>query len=355
MANWGDYHHVTGAGWSLYWRISKQKGGGLEFWWADFNGKRVMWRGTMPFAIVPYHRPPGGPEPPPPEFCYKDGLDKYGGGAEFRALKHGASNSGQWWQDNSQDAAKDVEAVVATVEPATDFHGSHLTVSAKFQCGWYQYVYSWEFGSDGGIHPRAAMGGMLNPLAAPGIAHTHHFYFRIDLDIDGQYPHDVCEVFSHKDLTQPGGDQWDLVDKQTKLLADPQKARKWRVRNTISKNASGEFRGYEIEVPQQAERDQYSTGDVWVTVYRGDTVEQGEGVGAIDSSDHELETKYAVGALDIVKGSDIVLWVALRSHHEPRPKAEEIDHLPYHYEGFSITPRSFEVFREPDRGNHGHG
>jgi hypothetical protein len=352
VADWGDYHNVTGAGWSVHWRISKQDGSGLEFWWADFQGKRVLWRGSMPFAIVPYHRPPGGSEPPAPEFCYKDGIDKQGGGASFRALKHGAANSGQWWQDKSMDAKKDTEAVVAVVEPATDFHPAHLVVSAKFQCGWYQYVYSWEFGADGGIHPRIAMGGKLNPFAI-GTSHIHHFYFRIDLDIDGQYPHDVCETFSHKDLTHPTGDIWDLVTKQQKLHADLAKARTWRVRNTISKNSSGEFRSYEIEVPQQAGQDKYSTGDVWVTVYRGDGIQQGEGVGAVGVSDLELESSYAVGPLDTNNGNDIVLWVVVRSHHLPRHKSEEIDHLPYHYEGFSIVPRSFEVFREPDPGGHG--
>jgi hypothetical protein len=91
MAPFGDFHHESGAGWSVYWRISKQKGSGLEIWWADFHGRRVMWRGTQPFAIVPYHRPVV--EPPPPEHTYKDGLNPQCGGADFRALRHTAPNS----------------------------------------------------------------------------------------------------------------------------------------------------------------------------------------------------------------------------------------------------------------------
>ena len=92
---------------------------------------------------------------------------------------------------------------------------------------------------------------------------------------------------------------------------------------------------------------------MWVTVYRGDGVQQGEGVAAADASDHELETKYAVGPLHpATTGDDIVLWVAIRAHHEPRFKGEESDHLPYHYEEFSIVPRSFTVFG-PQTGTHG--
>jgi Copper amine oxidase, enzyme domain len=346
VAAFGDYHLVSGAGWSVYWRIAQLHGSGLEVWWADFQGRRVMWRGTQPFAIVPYHRPHPGSEPPPPEHCYKDGLDTHCGGAPFTALKHGAPNT---WANPSFNAAVDTDAVVVTVDPADDFGPAHLVITAKFQCGWYQYVHSWEFDGDGAIHARVAMGGQLNPFA-PGTAHIHNFYFRVDLDIDGQFPHDVAEVFDHNSLNDPGGDAWVVVPSQTKLLANPPTARKWRVRNTLAKNALGEFKGYEIELPQLAGHDKYSTGDVWVTVYRGDGVQQGEMVGASQCSDAELETNYAVGPLDTVGGSDIVLWLAIRAHHEPRPKGEEFDHLPYHYEELSIVPRSFTVFRSQHSG-----
>lgn len=341
MALFGDYHLVSGAGWSVYWRISQLHGSGLEVWWADFQGRRVLWRGTQPFAIVPYHRPHPGSEPPPPEHSYKDGLDTKCGGASFTALKHIAPNT---WASSAFNGANDLEAVVVNVDPVTDFGPARLMISAKFQCGWYQYVHSWEFDSDGGIHPRVAMGGQLNPNA-PDTAHIHNFYFRIDLDIDGLFPHDVVEVFDHQSLNDPGGDTWNPITTQSKLLADPNTARKWRVRNTVSKNGLGQFRGYEIELPQLAGHTPYSTGDVWVTIYRGDSVQQGEGVGAANCSDSELENVYAVGPLNTGTGSDIVLWAVVRAHHEPRHQGEEADHLPYHYEEFSLTPRNFEVFR----------
>jgi Cu2+-containing amine oxidase len=126
------------------------------------------------------------------------------------------------------------------------------------------------------------------------------------------------------------------------------------VRDTKSKNDLGQNRAYQIEVPQTAGRDKYSTGDVWVTVYRGDSVQQGEDVGG-DCTDKVLESVYATGPLDTANGNDIVLWVVVRAHHEPRHKGEEFHHLPYHYEEFSITPRNFEVFRgqrEVGRGGH---
>jgi Cu2+-containing amine oxidase len=305
---------------------------------------------------VPYHRPVKFPKSP---FCFKDGLDPQFGGLAFTALRHWAPNSGGNWDDPNFDtnslATADTEVVVTTDEPATDFDQAHLVIAAKFQCGWYQYAHRWAFGSDGTIHPSVAMGGRLN-VYAPTKAHVHNFYFRIDLDIDGQYPNDVFEVFDHVSLDDPPtgpGDTWVTQAKQGRYMAHPASARKWRVRNTVKKDDAGEWKGYEIEIPQTAGVDQHSTGDVWATVYRGDGVQQGEGVGAsAGCTDGELETVYAVGPLDTVKGSDIVLWLVVRSHHEPRNQSEESAHLPYHYEEFSIVPRNFTVFRGPTGGGH---
>jgi Cu2+-containing amine oxidase len=350
MAPFGDFHHETGAGWSVYWRISKQRGSGLEIWWADFHGRRVMWRGTQPFAIVPYHRPVV--EPPPPEHTYKDGLNPQCGGADFRALKHTAPNSIAPWTTNAFDAVVDTEAVEVTVEPSSDFGPSTLQIAAKFQCGWYQYVHRWEFDAVGEIHAALGMGGALNPFAKDK-AHVHHMYYRVDLDIDG-FGTDVFEVFEHSSFNDPGGDGWTTVNAQGRFEAEPSRARKFRVRDLTSTSAQGDTRGFEIELPQNAGRDQYSTGDIWATVYRGDSVEQGADVG-LDCTDKVLESVYAQGPLNTATGSDIVLWIAIRHHHEPRFNAEEAVFLPYHYEEFHITPRGFEVFRRGEQPGPGDG
>jgi Cu2+-containing amine oxidase len=176
-------------------------------------------------------------------------------------------------------------------------------------------------------------------------------YFRIDLDIDG-FSSDVFEVFDHTSYNDPGGDGWTLATVQGKHLANPKRARKFRIHDLKSKSAQGDLRGYEIELPQSAPTDAHSTGDVWVTVYRGDAVQQGADVG-VNSDDKELKTLYATGPLDTASGSDIVLWVVVRHHHEPRYTAEEAEYLPYHYEEFHIIPRGFEVLHV-GRGREGH-
>jgi hypothetical protein len=123
------------------------------------------------------------------------------------------------------------------------------------------------------------MGGMLNPFT-PLTAHIHHFYFRIDLDIDG-FQSDVCEEFNRNSLNDPGGDEWILLNSQSKRIAKSDAARKWRIRDLVSTNEAGQPRAYDIEIPQLAGRDNYSTGDVWVTIYRGDSIQQGADVAPI--------------------------------------------------------------------------
>ena len=100
--------------------------------------------------------------------------------------------------------------------------------------------------------------------------------------------------------------------------------------------------------PLQGGTDAHSTGDIWATVYRGNHVEQGETVGAADCGDKELE-QIASGPFNTTSGSDIVAWVVVRHHREPRFATEERFFLPYHYEGFHIVPQSFELLRPSDR------
>jgi Copper amine oxidase, enzyme domain len=345
MANFGDFHFVSGASWSVFWRISQLNGSGLEIWFADFQGRRVMWRGSQPFAIVPYHRPIAAGAPSPPHYTFKDGISPQWGGAEFTSLKRSAPNT---WASLAHNAAVDTEAVEVHVDPSGHFGPAHLTITAKFQCGWYQYVHSWEFDGDGNIHARVAMGGQLNPND-PSKAHLHHMYFRVDLDIDG-FSRDLFEQFEHNSFNDPGGDGWVTIGTQGKRLHAPNRARKWRIRDSASTSELGAFRGYEIEIPQLAGRDNYSTGDIWATVYRGDSVQQGGEVGVSAPTDEVLETNYCQGPLDKVNGNDVVFWVAIHAHHDPRYLAEEAIFLPYHYAEFSITPRGFEVFERQNQG-----
>jgi len=66
-------------------------------------------------------------------------------------------------------------------------------------------------------------------------------------------------------------------------------------------------------------------------------------------------TAYAAESLDVSGGSDVVVWVVVRHHHEPRYRVEDSAYLPDHYEHFSIVPRGLRSFRRPpDTGSGDH-
>src|SRR6266849_5273183 len=124
MAPFGGYHWESWAGWSLAWRIPPTESG-LEIWWADFNGRRILWRGSAPFAIVPYHIDPCGVDPKPPNYTFKDGFDPQCDGASFLPLQHGAPNKWNHW--GAFSAAQDTDAVVVKKEAADDFHPARMS------------------------------------------------------------------------------------------------------------------------------------------------------------------------------------------------------------------------------------
>ena len=228
--------------------------------------------------------------------------------------------------------------MLVTTEPARDFGPATLQLAAKFQCGWYQYVHRWEFDSTGNIHAALGMGGALNPYAKDA-AHVHHMYFRVDLDIDG-FGTDVFEVFDHSSFTHPGGDAWKTQSAQGKFLANPASAPQVprpRPHQRERHGREAQLRGR--APPDRRHRHPLHRRPVGDDL-PGDIVQQGADVG-FDCTDKTLGAVYAQGPLNTASGSDIVLWIAIRHHHEPRWRSEEAQYLPYHYEEFHITPRGF--------------
>ena len=349
MANWGDFHNVTGAGWSAFWRISKADGSGLELWWADFKGKRVLWRGTQPLAIVPYHHPVAFPTKG--DSTFKDGLNPQSDGASFLALKFQAPDS-NLGHTSPWNAAKDTEAVFVEVEPASPFKPETLAISAKFQCGWYQYLHRWEFSSDGVIEPNIAMGGALNPYA-PDASHVHHMLLpyrpghrripkrslrslrasELSASVRGRLDH------AGQPRQVPGGSQIEpKVPGARSRRALPRRARPVAMRSSTGTVGRCRQARHRRCVGDHLSRRQPPAG-------RGCRQRRSA---ALDAA----VTAYATGPLNTVNGSDVVLWVVIRHHHEPRERAEEKVYLPYHYAHFSIVPRGFEIFREPPAGGH---
>jgi primary-amine oxidase len=317
---------INWANWVVSWDLDTTKGSGLKIGVCIFNGIKVLHAAGQPFVLVPYH----GEYP-----VFKDGITHQG--APYTPVKKTAPNAfplppaSEWVVgSNINDFVQVDQHLASLIEPAS------IDIWAKFQPGNYQYVNRWQFMADGSIHVSVGLGARLWTFNPPTAGHIHHFYFRMDFDIDG-FADDIVERFSHQG-NQPGRDQWSPILVESKELADPLTFTKWRVRNKIAKDGgtpNERYLSYEIIPGSDANRDGYSTGDLWVVRWFDGW---GEAVGTTDAA---LEGPPYMNGQSI-DGQDVAIWYALHSHHEPRLQpGEESKVVPYHFIGFHIQPRNF--------------
>jgi primary-amine oxidase len=322
---------VNHADWSFSWSIPTGWGGGLVIHKARFKGDMVLYQGTIPFVLVPYH----GGYP-----MFKDGLNHYG--APFTPVLPTAPNDHQASgnivpasNDNQWDPVTNpTGAVFVQLEPGSLIEPAHAVIWTKVQCWNYQYIHRWAFHADGSIEVGMGLGGHLWTTNPTTSNHVHTFYVRLDFDIVSAGNNAVQE-FAHPN-NNPGADGWITLTAEGRRIADHAKASKWRVVNKAPK-PNGMLRSYELTPASDMGPDNVSsTGDLWVLAY--DYSQDGAAVGQTDAA---LHTTYLHGPGTVVNGADVVVWAALRHHHETRQYGEETLTLPYEFTSMHIEPRDF--------------
>ena len=321
---------VSFADWTVNWSVPTGWGGGLVISKARFRNESVLYKGTVPFVLVPYHG--GSP-------VFKDGIDNLG--APFTpvlptsANDHAGSGTPPAGNDNQWDPVTNpAGAVVVEKEPGNLLEPAQVVIWTKLQCANYQYIHRWAFHADGSIEVSVGLGGHLWPNPPLISDHVHTFYVRLDFDMVTAGNNAVQE-FAHTN-NNPGADVWTTITTEGRRIADRNTATKWRVVNKTPK-VNGALRSYELSPGSDMGPDHVaSTGDLWVLRYDGS--QDGTGVSNNDSA---LHTAYLHGPGAVVDGADVVVWVALRHHHETRYRGEETLTLPYEFLSMHIEPRDF--------------
>jgi Copper amine oxidase, enzyme domain len=321
---------VSFADWSISWSIPTAWGGGLVISQARFRGDIVLYRGTQPFVLVPYH----GNSP-----MFKDGLNHLGApftpvlptsaNASVGPGTPPAGNDNQW-----HPIFNPLGAVVVEKEPATLLEPAMIVIWTKLQCVNYQYVHRWEFRADGSFEAGVGLGGRLWTTATGVSNHVHNFYFRLDFDIVGSV-NNAVQQFEHPN-NSPGTDGWTTLTTEGKHTAHRDTATKWRIINKTPK-PNGMLRSYELTPSSDMGPDGVSSsGDLWLLRYDGS--QDGAAVGRTDAV---LDTTYLHPPGTVVDGADVVVWHCLRHHHQTRQVGEETITLPYEFLAFHVEPRDF--------------
>ena len=250
-----------------------------------------------------------------------------------------------------------------------------LVVRMIAQVGNYDYIIDWIFTQHGSIRVEVALTGIDIPkgvrsttvgdktgagdtafgtLVAPHIVapfHSHHFNFRLDVDVDG--PSNSFVRGRLKTVTDlvgsPRKSIWVLEEQ---VLAREQDARLddaddvWKVVNPGRTNARGYHTGYALHAHSHANpllvkadfrRAGFIEHALWVTAFdaderyaAGDTPNQNPGEPGLP--------QYVADNASIVN-RDVVLWHTLTFHHVTA--AEDYPVLPREHGAFELRPMNF--------------
>jgi hypothetical protein len=279
---------------------SGTRGSGVEILYADYNGKRVLYRGHVPILNVLYDGDACGP--------YRDwqweehvftanGIDVAPG---FRWC----TTRPQTIIDSGSDAGNFCGVAIYD-------SGDALTLVSEMQAGWYRYISEWTFNQAGWILPRFKFAATSSSCVCK--VHHHHCYWRFDFDIEGAGG-DVVDEWN-----QNVG--WRQLKNEIKRYRNQASSRQWRIRNATTGTSY-------LIVPGTndgtALGDEYARGDAWFVRYRGeaehdDGYDQTSGPGTPANID-----KFVNG--ESMDREDVVVWYAGHFRHSVSENHAGDDH-----------------------------
>jgi hypothetical protein len=311
---------------------SGTNGSGIELRYVDYRGRRVLYRGHVPFLNVKYDGDACGPYR---DWQNEEGMLKAVGtdvAPGFRLCSSPATTV--------LDTGNDTGNFLGT---AVYVKGTEVVLVSEMEAGWYRYVSEWRLDVDGTIRPRFGFGAVSSSCVCN--RHHHHVYWRLDFDI-GTPSNNLVREYNDPPII--GTSNWHDKLFEIRRSRDPSRNRRWRVVNT------GTGHGYDIipgptdGVASAMPDAPFGVGDFWVTRYRPTEID--DGVVAIGPP-YEVDIDRWVNG-ESVKNTDVVVWYGAHFTHDLHEEPEEVHG---HIVGPTLRPvrRGFEPVRRrkpPGRG-----
>jgi primary-amine oxidase len=380
--------------WRFHVRFERRAGTVISL--VTYDGRSVLYQGSLAEVFVPY-------QDPGTNWFYRTFMDvgEFGFGALSSPLKLGLDvpENATLLDGLISAALPDPEvpvvplplpAVVGVFERLTGnpiwrhfeflaggaYEGRaevELVVRMIAQVGNYDYIIDWIFTQQGSMRVEVALTGIDIPkavrstrvsgsggsadtafgtLVAPRLVapfHSHHFNFRLDLDVDGRNNSFTLGRLKTIEVDGPRTSVWVLEEQvltreQDARLDEPDDV--WKVVNPSRKNAQGYPTGYRLESHGHAHpllkkadfrRAGFIEHALWVTAFDAD-----ERFAAGDTpNQHPGEPGLPQFVKDnaSIANRDIVLWHTLSFHHVTA--AEDFPVLPRHHGSFELKPHNF--------------
>jgi primary-amine oxidase len=244
-----------------------------------------------------------------------------------------------------------------------------LVVRSISQVGNYDYLIDWVFTQNGVLRAEVGLTGIDAPKALAGVQpgedgnrhsapvaprlvapyHSHHFNFRLDVDVDGPQNSFMLGRLQQVATPPPRRSAWqfeeEVLGSEAQGALDPGHAI-WRVVNPNRRNAFGQPTGYRIEshhveepllAPADFKRAAFIGHPLWVTAHdaderyaAGDTPNQNPGSPGLPQ--YQADNQSLVNR-------DIVLWLTLGHHHVT--EAEDWPVMSMKKLSFELKPSNF--------------
>jgi primary-amine oxidase len=354
---------------------------GLVIYTAGFDGRPVLYRGSLAEMAVPYGDPG-------PAWFFRNTFDagELGLGILASGLHPGldcpqncsiydavmATESGEPHTISGAVGIYELDGGIAWKHGDNTRRARDLAVTYLSEAGNYEYGFQWIFRQDGTIEIKVQLTGIMSVKAVTNgahdayshivgpntaaVHHQHFFCFRLDMDVDGQ-ANRVVEVNSTpapagKENPYGGAFTMQETPLTSELKAQRrmnlETSRRWIVTNPAAKNTLGQPTGYALIPGENAvpfalpdswirKRAGFLNAHVWVTQYAaGERFPAGDYPYGAHGGDGLPKWTAADRPID---NRDVVLWYTMGITHNPRP--EDWPVMPTYEAGFKLVPWGF--------------
>jgi Copper amine oxidase, enzyme domain len=287
---------------------SGTNGSGVELRNVNYRGKSVLFRAHAPILNVRYDGDACGPFR---DWSWQESMIEATGTDVAPGIRRSPTPA-QTILESGTDTGNFLGVAIYRA-------GEETVVVSEMEAGWYRYISEWRLHEDGTIRPRFGFSAVRDSCVCD--VHHHHVYWRLDFDI-GTAENNAVREFNSPPIFPP--ENWHTPHFEVRRLRNPQRSRRWQVRNTQSGDAYNLIPG-----PEDGVADAFGRGDVWILRFHEGEID--DGVVAIGPPFAADIDRFVNG--EDVSNQDVVVWYAAHFTHDV---GEEDEHS--HYVGPILRP-----------------
>ncbi|MCA1716655.1 MAG: hypothetical protein LC781_07270 [Actinobacteria bacterium] len=285
---------------------SGTNGSGVELRRVNYRGKRVLFRAHAPILNVQYDGNACGPFR---DWSWQESRIQANGTDVAPGIRL-CSAPAQTILETEADTGNFLGVGIYTV-------GQETVLVSEMEAGWYRYISEWRLHADGTIRPRFGFSAVRNSCVCE--VHHHHVYWRFDFDI-GTAENNVVREFNSPPIFPPSN--WHTHDFEAKRRRNPERSRRWQVKNSQTDDAYTLIPGHDDGVA-----DAFGRADVWILRFHEDEID--DGIPATGPP-YEAGLDRFVNGEDVFN-QDVVIWYAAHFVHDVHEEAG-------HYVGPVLRP-----------------